>query len=61
MWQVTQVFSCEFYEIFKNTFLTEHIRVTALFIKKSSIKYISSRYIIKQNRSEILNELNFSN
>ena len=58
---MTQVFSCEFYEIFKNTFLTEHIRVTVLFIKKSSIKYISSRYIIKQNRSEILNELNFSN
>ena len=22
---MTQVFSCEFYEIFKNTFLTEHI------------------------------------
>ena len=24
-----QVFSCEFYEIFKNTFFTEHIRATA--------------------------------
>ena len=24
-----QVFSCEFYEIFKNTFFTEHLRTTA--------------------------------
>ena len=24
-----QVFSCEFYEIFKNTFFTEHVRTTA--------------------------------
>ena len=26
---LTQVFSCEFYEICKNTFLTEHLRATA--------------------------------
>ena len=26
---MAQVFSCEFYEIFKNTFFTEHLRVTA--------------------------------
>ena len=26
---LTQVFSCQFCEIFKNTFLTEHLRVTA--------------------------------
>ena len=26
---LAQVFSCEFYEIFKNTFFTEHLRTTA--------------------------------
>ena len=26
---LTQVFSCEFCEIFKNSFLTEHLQVTA--------------------------------
>ena len=26
---LTQVFSCEFYEIFKNTFFTEHLRTIA--------------------------------
>ena len=26
---LAQVFSCKFYEIFKNTFLTEHPRTTA--------------------------------
>ena len=26
---LAQVFSSEFYKIFKNTFLTEHLRVTA--------------------------------
>ena len=26
---LAQVFSCEFYEIFKNTFFTEHLRMTA--------------------------------
>ena len=26
---LAQVFSCEFEEIFKNTFFTEHLRVTA--------------------------------
>ena len=26
---LAQVFSCEFYEIFKNTFFTEHLQTTA--------------------------------
>ena len=35
----TQVFSCEFWEIFKNTFITEDIRTTAFecILKKSQI------------------------
>ena len=40
---LTQVFSCEFCEIFKNTFFTEHLRATASerislknFIRKNS-------------------------
>ena len=26
---LVQLFSCEFYELFKNTFITEHLRATA--------------------------------
>ena len=33
---LAQVFSCEFCEIFKNAFFTEHLRATAsVFIKRS--------------------------
>ena len=32
---LAQVFSCEFCEIFKNTFFTEHLRMTACGILKS--------------------------
>ena len=44
----TQVFSCEFYEIFKDTFFTEHLRVTASdflpYDKVLSIRQLVGRY-----------------
>ena len=36
---LVQVFSCEFCEIFKNTFFTEHLRTTASTSNKDSLSF----------------------
>ena len=38
---LAQVFSCEFCEISKNTFFTEHIRVTASYLSSRSLMSIA--------------------
>ena len=50
---LAQVFSCEFCEIFKNTFFTEHLRTTASRCKqrekKNKIKYIRCKQRDEKN------------
>ena len=41
------MFSSEFYEIFKNTFFTEHLLTTASELKKVSSGGVLSKYVLK--------------
>ena len=57
---LAQVFSCEFCEIFKNTFFTEHHRATT-FGLKGAILSKSSLVCESSNKSASKNELLLSN
>ena len=48
---LTQVFSCEFCEIFKNTFFTEHLWATASYLMK--VRKTDNR-VIHEIRSKLL-------
>ena len=45
---LAQVFSCEFCEIFKNTFFTKHLRMTALLLLTTG-EYVLSLHNLDAN------------
>ena len=49
---MAQVFSCEFYEVFKNTFFTEHLWRTASFIFMTNqiiLGVVQNNYVYPSN------------
>ena len=50
---LTQVFSCEFYEISENTFSTEHLQTTA-FLNAWSLRNLKHQYMIKSSHGRCL-------
>ena len=44
---LAQAFSCDFCEIFKNTFFTEHLLTTASELKKQSSEGVLSKDVLK--------------
>ena len=53
---LAQVFSCEFCEISRNTFLTEHLWATASITTiKKSLSFFSERFLIRfSNKAKII-------
>ena len=50
---LAQVFSCEFCEIFKNTFFTEHLQTTASLNAVNILNFLSSNQISAYRKLKI--------
>ena len=50
---LAQVFSCEFCEIFKNTFFTEHLQTTASLNAFNILNFLSSNQISAYRKLKI--------